>query len=247
MLNAQMTAFLVGVEWTHFASGYVAEPAESNEALSTTEAKKTMKMSVCKLLPVIHRKRLERPTPVRKTLRVSAPVGIQRSSYFVSMPLRYGIPLISTMSLLHWLISQSLFVVATTGYGGDGIAGSTIYTSAYSLQAIIAGLCPLFQSTRALPLTVWSKAMCVGFVLTCALFVLGFRQYPDTIPLVSSCSAAISAACHPPEGDEDAAFFPLKWGVVTVETTGEEQSVPGHCSLSTDRFIQSPQPMLQYA
>ncbi len=29
----------------------------------------------------------------RKTLRVSEPVGIQRSSYFISLPLRYGLPL----------------------------------------------------------------------------------------------------------------------------------------------------------
>jgi hypothetical protein len=140
MYNAQLTAFLVGVEWTHFARGHVAEPAESTEAVSSGEVKFTTRnMSVCKWLSSVYRKLLERPTPVRKTLRVSAPVGIQRSSYFVSMPLRYGIPLIATMSLLHWLVSQSLFVVATISYGGDGVAGQTVYTSAYSLQAMIAG------------------------------------------------------------------------------------------------------------
>jgi hypothetical protein len=84
--------------------------------------------------------------PVRKTLRVSAPVGIQRSSYFVSMPLRYGIPLMATMSLLHWLVSQSLFVVATVSYEGDGTARAPVYTSAYSLQAMIAGLYSLSMS-----------------------------------------------------------------------------------------------------
>jgi hypothetical protein len=149
-----MTAFLVGLEWTHYACSYVTEPAESTEAVSSGEAETTTRiMSVCSWLSSMCRKQSERSTPVRKTLRVSAPVGIQRSSYFVSMPLRYGIPLISTMSLLHWLVSQSLFVVATISYGGDGTADTAVYTSAYSLQAIIAGLCPLSRGTRILPLT----------------------------------------------------------------------------------------------
>jgi hypothetical protein len=47
----------------------------------------------------------------RKSLRVSAPLGLQRSSYFVSMPLRYGVPLITIVAILHWTLSQSVFVL----------------------------------------------------------------------------------------------------------------------------------------
>ena len=47
-----------------------------------------------------------------KPLRVTQPVGWQRSSYFVSMPFRYGVPLITTSSFLHYSLSQSVFVVA---------------------------------------------------------------------------------------------------------------------------------------
>ena len=39
-----------------------------------------------------------------------------------------------------------------------------------------------------------------------------------------SCSAAISAACHPPKDDRDASKLPVQLGVVehkTVNTTGE--------------------------
>jgi len=50
----------------------------------------------------------------RKTLRVSHPEGIQRSSYFISMPFKYGIVLIGLITTLHWLISQSIFLVSTT-------------------------------------------------------------------------------------------------------------------------------------
>ena len=57
---------------------------------------------------------------VRKPLRVSEPIGIQRSSYFISMPLRYGIPLYLFSGMTHWLISQSLFLARITALFPDG-------------------------------------------------------------------------------------------------------------------------------
>lgn len=48
----------------------------------------------------------------RKGLRVSTYLqGHQRSTYFLSLPYRYALPLIVSSGLLHWLISQSLYVV----------------------------------------------------------------------------------------------------------------------------------------
>jgi hypothetical protein len=43
---------------------------------------------------------------------------------------------------------------------------------------------------------------------------------------VGSCSAAISAACHPLGDEADVALVPVKWGVV-----GVDKGV-GHCALS---------------
>jgi hypothetical protein len=57
----------------------------------------------------------------------------------------------------------------------------------------------------------------------------GFRRYDSRIPIVGSCSAAISAACHRPADDEDAALEAVKWGVVEREDTGGV----GHCCLSS--------------
>ena len=57
---------------------------------------------------------------VRKPPRVSEPLGIQRSSYFISLPLRYGIPLYASSGFLHWLISQSLFLARITALRPDG-------------------------------------------------------------------------------------------------------------------------------
>ncbi|KAJ5902093.1 hypothetical protein N7495_002621 [Penicillium taxi] len=57
----------------------------------------------------------------RKGLRVSNnPRSSQRSNYFLSMPYRYSVPLMITSAILHWLISQSFFVVAVEYYSNDG-------------------------------------------------------------------------------------------------------------------------------
>ena len=82
----------------------------------------------------------------RKTLRVSFPEGIQRSSYFISMPLRYGIPLTVSMSLLHWTVSQSVFVVRVISHYSDGSlnAESTITAAGYSPLGIM--ICMLYSS-----------------------------------------------------------------------------------------------------
>ena len=58
--------------------------------------------------------------------------------------------------------------------------------------------------------------------------VNGFRKYDDGIPLVGSCSAAISAACHAQRGDEMAFLKPLMWGKVQDSRDGV-----GHCCFSS--------------
>ena len=75
---------------------------------------------------------------VRKPLRVSEPRGIQRSSYFISLPLRYGIPLYTTSGIMHWLISQSLFLARITAFYPDGSVdeASSFSTCAYSPIAL---------------------------------------------------------------------------------------------------------------
>lgn len=47
---------------------------------------------------------------VRKPLRVTNPRGDQRSTYFLSLPYRWAIPLTVVSGLLHWLLSQSVFL-----------------------------------------------------------------------------------------------------------------------------------------
>ena len=64
------------------------------------------------------------------------------------------------------------------------------------------------------------------------------RKYPanSAMPMVVSCSAAISANCHRPEKDEDAYLLPVRWGVVG-ETEGRKI-----CSFTTMRDVEPPKP-----
>lgn len=77
----------------------------------------------------------------RKTLRVTHPRGIQRSSYFISMPFKYGIPLMICNTILHVLISQSIFIISVTTYLPNFVeeeARSYTFTG-YSTSAAIIG------------------------------------------------------------------------------------------------------------
>jgi hypothetical protein len=43
-------------------------------------------------------------------LRVSRPKGLQESSYRLQIPLRWSIPLVVTSGVLHWLLSNCLYI-----------------------------------------------------------------------------------------------------------------------------------------
>lgn len=60
-------------------------------------------------------------------------------------------------------------------------------------------------------------------LLLLVLIANGFRKDKKGMSLAASCSAAISAACHRPEEDVDAAVLPVLWGSVCTE------SPIGHC------------------
>jgi hypothetical protein len=49
----------------------------------------------------------------RKALRTTDPKGQQRSTYRLSFPWTYALPLALCSSVLHWLVSQSLFISRT--------------------------------------------------------------------------------------------------------------------------------------
>lgn len=72
-----------------------------------------------------------------KPLRVTYPEGQQTSTYRLQLPYKYSVPLIGTSALLHWLVSNSLFILIIDGsrclrptigndMNADGLAGTDL-------------------------------------------------------------------------------------------------------------------------
>jgi len=150
--NALVTTCLVGEEWSRFAC---SSPTPGTIRDKEAGGKWTSYLGSLQR-PVARRsRRVGPPSRVKKALRVSAPEGIQRSSYFVSMPWRYGIPLIAGTSILHWLISQSLFVIIAQSYQADGkvLDHGIVYINGFSIQAILTSKYSEALQTHALRLS----------------------------------------------------------------------------------------------
>jgi hypothetical protein len=56
----------------------------------------------------------------RKSLRVSEPKPGQRSTYFLQLPHRYAIPLMILSGVLHWSVSQSIFLAQVASFDKFG-------------------------------------------------------------------------------------------------------------------------------
>lgn len=147
----------------------------------------------------------------RKTLRVSYPKQLQRSTYRLQIPYRYGVPLMVLIGTIHFLVSESIFVVKvrTIDQSGQEDPGQSFVTCGYSMLALLV-------------------TIIVSVMTILAVIMFGLRRYKPGMPLVRCNSAAISAACHSREGeDADAALQPLQWGAVSTE------EIVGHCCFST--------------
>jgi hypothetical protein len=150
-------------------------------------------------------------------LRTTIPRGQQRSTYFLQLPFTYAFPLMTIMIAIHYLVSSSLFVVEFVDYSFNSSGDLAMDSDAdgglyYSPLAII---CTLAVSLLTLGLPI----------------ALSFRKLYPGIPMAGSCSALISAACHPPLEEGDAGLLPVQWGV--VKSMINPETGIGHCSISS--------------
>lgn len=157
----------------------------------------------------------------KKGLRVSRqPTGSQRSTYFLSLPYRFGTPLVVLSGSLHWLVSQSIFVVAFDLYNDIG----EVITEGVEIDVM--------NRTIGYSPSAMLAVVVLGVVMVAAVVGFGFLPYERGMPLAGSCSLAISAACHPEQGAEAAdsqiSEQKLQWGVVSTGLDGI-----GHCAFSS--------------
>jgi hypothetical protein len=152
----------------------------------------------------------------RRPLRVSRPEGEQRSTYRLQLPYRYSVPLMAMMACLHWLVARSIFLVEINVFDYDGNAlAKKVSACGYSSMAIVLSLV-------------------VSGAVILALLASAARKLEPGMPLASSCSLAITAACHTSHGDEDAALLPLKYGVVIAEEPDGESGCEHACFSSKE-------------
>lgn len=147
----------------------------------------------------------------RKGLRVTRPRGQQRDTYFLQLPYKWSLPLTAASGGLHWLLSQSVFLVRIDTYNhrGDLIANRS--TSACGFSG-----------------TSW-MAMSVSFLLLVGVVgLIGRKKIKVRIPFAASSSLVISAACQPGKGEVDPHLRPVRWGVTQERMFDGEK----HCSLS---------------
>ena len=147
----------------------------------------------------------------RKGLRVTRPLGDQREEYILQLPYRWSIPLAVASSGLHWLLSESIFIVREDAYDREGKIMDT------SVSAI------------GISATSFITFILCFYALVGSVTWIGRKQTRVRIPFAASCSLVISAACHPPPDDINPQLRPVQWGVTESEMFEGEK----HCSLSS--------------
>ncbi|KAL3441795.1 hypothetical protein BJX65DRAFT_299460 [Aspergillus insuetus] len=136
-------------------------------------------------------------TPTHKPLRTSWPRGQQHSTYYLSIPWRYGLPLLIISTTLHWLLSLTFFLVLSQRRdpGQNVISSPDVGQVGFSLFGLFLTLV-------------------IGVSAFLVLAALAMRPLRGGMPIAGSCSLAISAACHPLEDDSQASGEKVIWGVV---------------------------------
>ncbi|KAK7957994.1 hypothetical protein PG988_012842 [Apiospora saccharicola] len=151
----------------------------------------------------------------KKPLRVSSPVGMQRSTYFLSLPWKYSGPLMLTMIVFHTLISQSLFLIQTSAFGpgrdGTRLPDLDFTATAFSIPAAVA-------------------AISLGFLLVLGIILHSVLRHWSDIPRdfhrLSYNSSALNVLCQRPLEDGDAHLFPVRLGVVGQKNPSDENQTP---------------------
>lgn len=162
----------------------------------------------------------------RKPLRVSFPKGKQRSTFYLTIPYRYSVPVLITFTLVHWLVSEGFYFVQVMPHSiwNEEVPSRLLNTCGYCPKALIG-------------------ALGLMFLMAVLIFSSSIRKFRSIrMPLAMNCSATISAACHRPFDDADAALKPVKWGEVDMkglDAFGEISSSTSyrHCSFTSKQVV----------
>jgi hypothetical protein len=152
----------------------------------------------------------DRMTYMKKGLRVSErPRGMQRASHFFTLPARYAVPLMACSAALHWLCSQSFFMVRIDGIDSSGAIDpdDRLVRLGYSATGVILLI--------GVAVGMMVATVCVG----------SFRRLRTGLG-ETSMSVVISAACHPGRYETEPWLQEVQWGDVTEGGEMDAVSLP---------------------
>ncbi|KAF1990616.1 hypothetical protein K402DRAFT_460066 [Aulographum hederae CBS 113979] len=230
--NNLYTKMLLGQEWDRFASP--VPPSSSSEQDEQYQGNASAN--------------------TKKGLRTSeSPRGAQRTTRFLSLPTRYALPLLAYSSLLHWLLSQSFFLVRIDGRSAGPITSSTFSFLADSMSNDRSNV-TISSSTRLDPHDRLTRlgysntgivsVIAVSFFGILVTYFLGaFKRLESDAGLGdASNSAVISAACHSANSEPGMYLERVWWGDVSEQGRrrggvvgggdGDEEAVR-HCAFTS--------------
>lgn len=169
----------------------------------------------------------------RAPLRVTHPESGQRSTYFLQLPYFWSVPLLLASVILHWFISQSIFLARIALYSGgapapvEQVMNMETYKNFEITGSVFSGVGfsdTALQGSIGWGATLVGVSIIVGFIFT----------YPRGLPVGGTNSAVISAACHVKyrsgrQADEGVPNRALQWGVTIA---GSRERDVGHCCFS---------------
>lgn len=114
---------------------------------------------------------------IKRPLRVSDPRGQQKSTYFLTVPYRYGIPLIVASTTLHWLISQSIFLarIETLSFDWETMELDAKPDTRDMVSRGVYSCKPMLL------------AVLLGFLMLSVLVGMGFRSLSGHMPIAGEC------------------------------------------------------------
>ncbi|EQB58659.1 hypothetical protein CGLO_01063 [Colletotrichum gloeosporioides Cg-14] len=123
-----------------------------------------------------------------RPLRVTKPKGQQTSTYRLQLPYKLSVPLMVSSVLMHWLLSNALFMVVSQGtYYVLGPSDYIVDPDSLPRDAAIN-----LGSSRAHTLALFL----VGILMMICPTILSRQKLPGQMPVVGSNSMAIAAACR---------------------------------------------------
>ncbi|KAE9362613.1 hypothetical protein N431DRAFT_450405 [Stipitochalara longipes BDJ] len=135
------------------------------------------------------------------------------------------------MVMLHYFVSTSFFIVNVAEY--DWYLNGTLHNNSIWDYTAIPGGAIVDPSGWVLnysPIAIVCTLI-ASLLLTAFPIALGYRKLDPSIPVVGSSIALISAACHPPQDEENVGLLPVQWGL--LEGSVDPQTRLGYCTISS--------------